>query len=55
MKRITIIASSIRGNVQPAISLGKALQRAGFRVRILASRDFREWITGHGLEAARRR
>jgi UDP:flavonoid glycosyltransferase YjiC (YdhE family) len=52
MKRITIIASGTRGDVQPAIALGKALQTTGYRVRILASPNFRGWIEGHGLEAA---
>lgn len=52
MKRITIIASGTRGDVQPAIALGKTLQTAGYRVRLLASRGFRDWVEGHGLEAA---
>lgn len=52
MKRITIIASGTRGDVQPAIALGKALQTASYQVKILASPNFRGWIEGHGLEAA---
>ncbi|MEJ2746799.1 MAG: glycosyltransferase, partial [Anaerolineae bacterium] len=51
MKQITIIASGTRGDVQPAIALGKALQTAGYRARILASPNFNDWIEGHGLEA----
>jgi len=52
MKRIAIIASGTRGDVQPAIALGKALRSVGYAVRLLASSGFREWIEGHGLEAA---
>ncbi len=52
MKRITILASGTRGDVQPAIALGKALVRDGYAVRLLASSGSREWIEGHGLEAA---
>jgi UDP:flavonoid glycosyltransferase YjiC (YdhE family) len=52
MTRITIIASGTRGDVQPAIALGKVLQTAGYQVRILASPNFRGWIEGFGLETA---
>lgn len=52
MKRITIIASGTRGDVQPAIALGRALQTAGYQAKILASPNFRGWIEKHGLEAA---
>ncbi len=52
MKQITIIASGTRGDVQPASALGKALQNAGYHVRLLASTNFRSWIEGYGLEAA---
>lgn len=52
MKQITIIASGTRGDVQPAIALGKALQAASYRVKILASPNFHDWIEGHGMEAA---
>lgn len=52
MRRITIIASGTRGDVQPAIALGTALHAAGYAVRVLAGSGFRAWIEGHGLEAA---
>jgi len=52
MKRIVIIASGTRGDVQPAIALGKTLQTVGYQVRIWASSNFRSWIEGYGLEAA---
>ena len=51
--RITIIAYGTRGDVQPAIALGRALQTSGgHRVRIVASAHFKPWIESHGLEAA---
>ncbi|MCC7263081.1 MAG: glycosyltransferase, partial [Candidatus Latescibacteria bacterium] len=50
--KITIIAFGTRGDVQPLISLGKALQGRGHRVRLIASRNFASWIEGHQLEAA---
>jgi sterol 3beta-glucosyltransferase len=52
MAHITIIAFGTRGDVQPALALGKGLQAAGHAVRVLAGANFREWIAGHGLEAA---
>jgi len=52
LTRITIIASGTRGDVQPAIAVGTALQAAGYQVRLLAASGFRAWIEGHGLEAA---
>jgi len=48
--KITFIAYGTRGDVQPAIALGKALQTRGHQVRLLASPNFRAWIEGHGLE-----
>lgn len=49
---ITIIAFGTRGDVQPAIALGRALQASGHRVRILASVGFKSWIESYGLDAA---
>jgi sterol 3beta-glucosyltransferase len=49
---ITIIALGTRGDAQPAITLGNALQALGHQVRLLASANFRAWIESHGLEAA---
>jgi UDP:flavonoid glycosyltransferase YjiC (YdhE family) len=48
---ITMIAFGTRGDVQPAVALGKALKSAGHRVRILAGANFKSWIERHGLEA----
>lgn len=49
--KITMIAFGTRGDVQPAIALGKALKAEGHRVRILAGANFKDWIERHGLEA----
>lgn len=50
--RITIIATGTRGDVQPLLALGRALQQQGDAVRMLASAHFGPWIAQHGLEAA---
>ncbi len=47
---IAIIALGTRGDVQPAIALGKGLQAARYRVRIVAGKNFETLITAHGLE-----
>ena len=47
---IAIIALGTRGDVQPAIALGKGLQAAGNRVRIVAGKNFETLITADGLE-----
>ena len=49
--KITMIAFGTRGDVQPAVVLGKELKAKGHSVRILAGANFKEWIEGHGLEA----
>jgi UDP:flavonoid glycosyltransferase YjiC (YdhE family) len=48
---IVMIAFGTRGDVQPAIALGKALHARGYGVRILAGSNFTPWIERHGLEA----
>jgi sterol 3beta-glucosyltransferase len=47
---VTIIASGSRGDVQPYVALGRGLKEAGHTVRILATRDFQNLVTGYGLE-----
>lgn len=49
MSVITFIAFGTRGDVQPAIALGKALHQRGHTVRILAGANFAGWIAQHGL------
>jgi len=47
---VTIIASGSRGDVQPYVALGKGLKEVGHKVRVLATRDFQNLVTGYGLE-----
>lgn len=49
MSVITFIAYGTRGDVQPAVALGRALQQHGHTVRILAGNNFADWIQQHGL------
>jgi UDP:flavonoid glycosyltransferase YjiC (YdhE family) len=49
--KISMIAFGTRGDVQPAVALGKALKEKGHTVRILAGGNFENWIKSHGLEA----
>ena len=48
-KRIFIATSGSRGDVEPFIALGKALQSAGYDVVLSAPPDFGGWITSHGI------
>lgn len=50
--KITFIAYGTRGDVQPALALGKALHANGHTIRILASPNFKDWIESHGFQAA---
>lgn len=49
--KITMIAFGTRGDVQPAVALGKSLKAEGHSIRILAGANFKNWIERHGLEA----
>jgi sterol 3beta-glucosyltransferase len=49
--QMTIIAYGTRGDVQPALALGRALRARGHSVRLLASQPFKDWIEGIGLTA----
>ncbi|HYO87385.1 MAG TPA: glycosyltransferase [Candidatus Limnocylindrales bacterium] len=48
-KRITILALGSRGDVQPLVALGHALQVNGHAVRVATFESFRELVTGTGL------
>ncbi len=48
--QVAVIAAGSRGDVQPYVALGKGLKEAGHTVRVLASQDFQNLITAHGLE-----
>src|SRR3989337_2312016 len=47
---ITILALGSRGDVQPIVTLGKALTAPGHRVRVATFDTFRPLITEAGLE-----
>ncbi|WP_437601697.1 glycosyltransferase [Sorangium sp. So ce590] len=49
--KTTVLAVGTRGDVQPAIALGKALSARGHAVRVLAGKSFHGWIEAHGLKA----
>ncbi|WP_437817029.1 glycosyltransferase [Sorangium sp. So ce1078] len=49
--KTTVLAVGTRGDVQPAIALGKALAARGHAVRVLAGKSFQGWIEAHGLTA----
>jgi sterol 3beta-glucosyltransferase len=50
LMRILAIALGSQGDVQPYVALGKGLQAAGHRVRVMAPVNFERLVTAHGLE-----
>ncbi len=49
-KTISILTTGTRGDTQPYIALGLALQKRGHRVRLAAFENYGEWVKGFGLE-----
>lgn len=49
---ILLLALGTRGDVQPSLALGRALQARGHAVRVLAGSNFESWIRGYGLDFA---
>lgn len=49
MKKIVILASGTRGDVQPYLALGLGLQAAGYRVGVATHAAFRPLVEGRGL------
>jgi UDP:flavonoid glycosyltransferase YjiC (YdhE family) len=47
--RITVFAAGSRGDVQPAVALGRALIAAGYAVTLAAPADFKDFIEQHGV------
>ena len=47
---ITMLTTGTRGDTQPFVALGVALQDAGYPVRIAAAENFASFVTGYGLE-----
>lgn len=50
--KLTVFAAGSRGDVQPCIALSRALQAAGYYVRLAAPADFAEFIQAHGVPCA---
>jgi sterol 3beta-glucosyltransferase len=48
--RILAIALGSQGDVQPYVALGKGLQAAGHRVRVMTHVNFERLVTSHNLE-----
>lgn len=51
-RRITILTSGTRGDVQPLIALGLGLQQAGYAVRVATHAPFQPLVAAYGLEFA---
>lgn len=47
---ITLLTAGSRGDTQPYIALGLALQQEGYQIRLAASETFEALVTGYGLE-----
>lgn len=48
--RITIFAAGSRGDIQPCVLLGRALQRAGFDLLLAAPENFAAFVGAHDLQ-----
>ncbi|KAI9509221.1 glycosyltransferase family 1 protein [Russula earlei] len=49
-KHFVCLTIGSRGDVQPYIALGKALQKEGHRVTIVTHEEYKNWVTGFGIE-----
>jgi sterol 3beta-glucosyltransferase len=49
-KHFVCLTIGSRGDVQPYIALGKALQQEGHKVTIVTHEEYKEWVTGFGIE-----
>ena len=49
-KHFVCLTIGSRGDVQPYIALGKGLQKEGHRVTIVTHEEYKEWITGFGID-----
>ncbi len=47
---ITLLTAGTRGDTQPYIALGLALQQKGYKIRLVASETFEALVTSFGLE-----
>ena len=48
-KHFVCLTIGSRGDVQPYIALGKALQAEGHKVTIVTHEEYKEWVTGFGV------
>lgn len=48
-RRVVILASGTRGDVQPLVALGRGLQRAGHTVRFVTHPAFQRFVARYGL------
>ncbi|KAI0284043.1 hypothetical protein BGY98DRAFT_1183815 [Russula aff. rugulosa BPL654] len=48
-KHFVCLTIGSRGDVQPYIALGKALQKEGHKVTIVTHEEYKEWVTGFGI------
>ena len=49
-KHFVCLTIGSRGDVQPYIALGKALQKEGHRVTIVTHEEYKKWVTGFGID-----
>lgn len=47
--QLTIFAAGSRGDIQPCVSLGQGLRRAGFAITLAAPANFAGFVQEHGL------
>jgi sterol 3beta-glucosyltransferase len=49
-KHFVCLTIGSRGDVQPYIALGRGLQKEGHRVTIVTHEEYKEWVTGFGVD-----
>jgi sterol 3beta-glucosyltransferase len=49
-KHFVCLTIGSRGDVQPYIALGRGLQKEGHRVTIVTHEEYKEWVTGFGID-----
>ena len=49
--RVVLVAGGTRGDTQPLIALGVDLQKAGFKITLLAAPDQTKWASIYGFDA----
>ncbi|MBZ0297747.1 MAG: glycosyltransferase [Anaerolineae bacterium] len=48
--KVTIVAIGSRGDTQPYLAFARGLQQAGYQVRFCAGDNFRDFVTGYGVD-----